>query len=1203
MTRVQPCLALAWLFAAAAPLRAQDDAAPLARAFVQAQAPASDDPDRVARDLVTAALQHPRSPIAGFLVAEAGRLVGSLQDPGALATLLSGSDEPRRHGLCAQELAILRWRLARAMGQAPGRFPTFGHARELLACGPFGDAGDAFVGVALAPELDFPTAGSELPGRFGKATCQVATGRGDNRAIDLATPPRWAQGCHYGRWCVIAEAEADGFLEIEHDGDQQVFVDGVEVLRLERWQRTASFRQFVGVRLPAGGHEVVVKAATNGRTWVAMRFVDAEGHALAGVRPHGTGALPPGARATRTEATFVTGETMLARLAAAAGASDELRIAAVLAALREGNGDRALDLAGPLRATPPAAGATALAWARVLRQLALPDERKKAEARKLEEGAIAGLPPDHHTARLAQAALQEEQDRREDALLLLAAHPAPGPETFARRCDLLRTLKFSGQLTATLRAWTVACPRDSRPWAQLATEAQATRATALLFELRQKSLALRPDQAALAQTTFRDALALRRFDDAAKLLDLAAPEFGDPLGLPRARLELELARARGDQAGIAVARERIAQHPAADGDVLRDLAAQWHADGNAASARAAVDEIGERGLGKPADAAFSQALGGSPPPIAELLACRHDGKALAAAFTAGERERGASTTLLVDQKIVVLAADGGATIETHQLRRINDQAGVEGFGEKLGLGRVDEVLLVRTLATDGSEAIPSRVDGDYSLQKLEPGAFVEWRYREHLATPNAGELAHEPFVFGSESEPTALAEFVVVLPTGRGELRTRGLGEPTRTDKLADGRTVATFARRDLPALPKEQFLPSLLDLLPVAEVGEDSQPWPELRNQRVQLGRRTRLVQDLRDAAMEAVGTATAPRAQAEAIWAYCQEQVEDGNADSALETLLRKKGSRFLLAVALLRAAGLQVVPFGCPAEATELGGGTSSLFADVAAVHLPGAALLLPDGTRLAMFVDTPRHWPLGQVPASRSRQKAVLAFDDRFEPWVLPASAGHAQGITVRGTATLRGKDLVLAATAELGDVPGFALAERFRQMKESIQKQAARQIAQQLFAGFRVEEARIDTPKGSPLRIVATVKRSGVQRNGDRHVVPLPLPQQKYVSTFGDRAERTMPWHLPTDLATDWSIEFDPGADLRLVQVPASVSLSFAPLQFDQRLTVQDGKVRCERTVHIGAATRPASVFGDWLRTLGAADRAEAATMELLDRAK
>jgi hypothetical protein len=564
----------------------------------------------------------------------------------------------------------------------------------------------------------------------------------------------------------------------------------------------------------------------------------------------------------------------------------------------------------------------------------------------------------------------------------------------------------------------------------------------------------------------------------------------------------------------------------------------------------------------------------------------------------------ATARSLLDQRIVVMQPDGSSVTEVHSLRRINDQAGVERFGEKLGLGGVGEVLLVRTLAADGIESIPSRIDGDYSLTRLQPGAFVEWRFRDHQSAPGDGELAMSPFHFGSEDEPCALAELIVVPPNGRGELRTRGLGEPTARTTLADGRTVLTFARRDLPAMPKEQFLPPLLELLPSAEIGEDSAPFSMLRNHRAQLGRRTRPVQPIVDAAAEAIAGAVSPRDQAFAIWSYCQERIEDGNADSALDTLLRKKGSRFLLAIALLRAAGLQVVPMACMSARPELGDGASSLFTDNEAVQVPGAMLLLADGTRLPMFVDTPRHWPLGAVPAQRGGTRAILIHDDRFEPTTLPPARGGAQRITVRGTATLRGKDLVLTANAELGDMPGYALVERFRQQKEAIQKQAARQIAQQIFAGFRVEDARLAAgDKGRPLTIEATLKRGGVQKNGDRFVVPLPLPQTKFATSYGDRAERTMPWRLPTDLDADWDITFDPGQDLRLAQAPPSVVCVCEPLHFDQRITLQDGQLRCQRTVRLVAATRPAVTFGDWLRTLGDADRAEAATLELLPRAR
>ena len=1204
-TILRACVAFGGALFAALSLPAQDDSVALARAFVAAQAPATDDPDQVAADLVAAGLAHARSPIAGFLVAEAGRYVGIIQDPQRLLTQLDGAASAKSHGLCLQETAILRWRLLRALGRDAGRFPVFGHAESMLACGPFGDPGDHYVGVAFAPELEFPAAGATFEGRGGEARCVVLSRRGDSRGVDLAQPPRWLAGCQYGRWRIQVAADTEGFLEIEHDGDFQVFVDGKEVLRLERWRRTTSFRQHQGLHLPAGGHEIVVKTATNGRSFVCLRVVDGEGHALAGVQTAADeGFTPAATAASATKATFVTGEAMLARLASAMDADATLRLAAVLAALREGNQDRALDLAAPLRATPPTDGTLALATARVLRLLPLPDELRKAEARKLEEAAFATLPPTHHAARLARAALAEEQDRREDALQILAEHAAPGPETHARRCDVLRNLKFFGELDAALHAFAAACPRDCRPPGQLAADRAGTRATAHLLELRQRSLALRKDQPGLAQAACRDAIALGRFDDAAKLLELAFPTVGDAPTVSRLRMQLDLAHARGDARTKSAVRQQLFEHAAIDAEVLHDLAAAYHQDGDAVASAACLERARELGGARHGDASWRLDRGGAAATIDALASLRRDGRMLALAFQAGEREQGSSTTVLLDQRIAVMQPDGSSVTEVHSLRRINDQAGVERFGEKLGLGGVGEVLLVRTLDAEGNESIPSRIDGDYSLTRLQPGAFVEWRYRDHQGAPGDGELAQSPFHFGAEDEPCVLAELVLVPPSGRGELRTRGLGEPVARTPLADGRTALTFTRSNLPAMPKEQFLPPMLELLPSAEIGEDSTPFPVLRNHRAQLGRRTRTVQPLLDAAAVAIAGTTTPREQAFAIWAFCQERIEDGNADGALETLLRKKGSRFLLAIAMMRAAGLQVVPMACTGMRPELGDGTASLFTDTEPVQLPGAMLLLPDGTRVPMFVDTPRHWPLGMVPAQRGGTRAILIHDDRFEPTTLPAATGGSQRMTVRGDATLRGKDLVLTATAELGDIPGYTLAERLRQQKEAVQKQAARQIAQQIFPGFRVESARfVGTDKGKPLAVEATLKGTGVQKNGDRFVVPLPLPPTKFATSYGDRAERTMPWRLPVDLDSDWDVTFDPGTELRLAKAPTSIVCECEPLHFDQRITLLDGRVRIQRTVRMHAATRPAVAFADWLRTLGDADRAEAATIELLPRAR
>ncbi len=1204
MSRRFAWLAALGLVLAAAP--AQTDVEALAAALVAAQAPAADDPDAIARDLLAAAARAARSPIAALLVAEAARSVGELQDPAARLRELAAFDGQRLHGLCAQELDGLRWRLQRAV-QPPATIPSWpvqGHAEELLAVGPFGDGGDSFAGVPFAPEFVFPELGTSLVGAGGPAVPRLVRRNTESRSIQLAPPGRRGNGCHYGRWRVVAADPTEGFLELEHDGDSQVFVDGAEVLRVERWRGGQGRRSRVGIALTAGGHEIVVKTANADRSRVALRLIDAEGAPLAGVQPHrGADEFVRGAAATRTAATFVTGEAILARLAAEAGASDAVRIAAVLAAVRDGNREQAIDLAMAVHEAPPQAPLAALAFARVLRLVDLPDELRKAWARALEERVVPGLLTGHHEARVAQAQLHEEQDQREQALRLLAAHPTPGPRTFARRAELLRQLRFRAELVPLFAAWAAACPGDARPFAQWAQELAQAGANREAAAMRARSLALRPDQPTLARTVAADRIAAGDPVDA-EALAAAWPAFGGDAPLGRLRLHREWAFARGDSATAGTLADAIAEHADATAAILLDLAGDHASAGDDARVRTCLERCEALGETTPAVRSWLATVRGDALPIDEMASFRRDGDAAIAAFTPGERERGASTTVLIDQTILAVAADGSWTAEGHSLRRINDQAGVEAFREQQGLGRFAELLSLRTRAADGTDWVPSRVDGDYALTRLQPGAFVEWRWREHGDAPGASPFATEPFFFGSEQEPIAVAEYVVVLPSGRGELRTRGLPAPTRTATLDDGRTVHVHTRTDVPSLGKERHLPPLLDLLPVLAVGEDTPLQPTLREHRVELGKRTTSTAALRDAAAAAIAGIEEPGARAHAIWTFCQSTIEDGPADDALQTLLRKKGNRFLLAVALWRAAGLEVLPMACQDARAELGGGASSLFADAEAGQVPGVLLVLPDGRRLPAFLDAPRHWPLGDIPAARAGTVATVLHDDRSEPFPLRGATGASQHLEIRGTATIRGKEVVLTMTARIGDVQGFQIAEQLRQQKANIRTMAARQIAQQMFPGWRVDAAALakDTP-GQPIALEATLRRSGVQPDGERFVLALPLPATRFAAAFGDRAERTQPWHLAIDLLADTHIEFDPGEELRLAALPTSVWLAEEPLVFRQDVQRDGERAVITRHVRLGAATRPAASFGDWLRALAAADRAEQQTLELVARSR
>jgi len=544
--------------------------------------------------------------------------------------------------------------------------------------------------------------------------------------------------------------------------------------------------------------------------------------------------------------------------------------------------------------------------------------------------------------------------------------------------------------------------------------------------------------------------------------------------------------------------------------------------------------------------------------------------------------------------------DGSVHTEVHTLRRVNDQQGVEAFAQGTGLGRVDELLLLRTIGTDGRDYVPSRIDDDYAMQRLEPGAFVEWRYRERSAAPGAETAGAGQFLFGSETEPMVVSELIVIRPKDapRGELRTRSLGEPTETIDLGDGRTATVFRRENVDALPRENFLPALQELVPVAEIGEDDAPFSRLRRIRVAIGARTKVTAPIAAQAAALANGVTGDRALVETIHAWCQTEIEDGPADNALDTLLRKKGNRFLLEVALLRAAKLDVVTLACAEQRPELTQSGDTLFLGQGPYDIPGALVSLANGERLHLFVDAPRHWPLGVVPAPRAGSRAIVLHDDRTETIVLPGNGDAVQTIRVRGAATVEGNELRIEATGEIGDLAGFGIAERLRELKENQQKVVARQIAQQIFAGFRVKSAQLGDPTpGKPLTIKASLTRA-VQAKGQGVVMPLPLSPINYVKNFGDRAERTLPYHFPGELLSDWQIEVDPGQDLRFVDCPAPVAIDLGPLSHELQCQRVGNRLRFVRLSRIAPATLPASRFGEWLRVLADGDRADQLSIEL-----
>ncbi|MEZ6037031.1 MAG: hypothetical protein R3F29_06095 [Planctomycetota bacterium] len=1179
-------------------LSAQSDTAAIAEAMVAARAPASDDPDSMAAALIEAAKAHPRSPVAWLLIEELTDRITEVQDVERLRALLPSSDDRQMHGLLAQKLAELDWYFRRwSDGEVEaGSPPGCGYAREGLAVGPFGDDGDHYVGVVLAPELSFPALGERLDGRYAPVTAHVLRAHWQSAFLE----PSRDSGKH-GAWFVrlrcAADEDVDGFFELDHEGAAQVFVDGREVLRVERYRRTGLRRQYVGLHLPRGAHEVVVKTCAENVDKFAARWLSADGWPMAAVRwlSHDDATPAAEAEASPSQAQFVVAGEVLAKAAERDDAAPVVQVAALLAAVRDGHQDLAIDLSHRLRAAPPQQPVVQLTLAQLLNDVGLPDELVKAEARRLVDAAVAALPEQHLSAVMARVRLLDQQDQREQALKLLAPMPA-GPVTFARRVEMARKLRFEAEVEPLLQQWAAAMPADIRPRWQLANLRQRASDGRGELQLWREIVGLRRGAGGAYQQAVRCAI---ENGEHAQALEWLEQMFGPVEGhdaCVRLNWRIYLARARGDEAAIDALLGELGAHPDAD-------AAQLVAVAGDLVERGRVDEAArciERALTLDPDRVdlreWLAQLGKAPGDDAEFAPFRRDGAAIAKAFVAGEREQRASTTVVLDHRIMIVHPDGSVSTEVHELRRINDQAGVEQFGSPQGLGRLEDVRLVRTIGADGEFYVPSRIDREYSMQRLQPGAFVEWQFRTHSAAPGPSAFSTGAFYFGSGSEPCAMSELVLVLPRSvRGALRARLIGAPQRDEVLDDGRRVLVYRLEDLGDLPEEAFLPSLIEILPTVEYGEDDVPYATLRGHEVGLLQRTHPTAPIREQAAALFAGVDDPRQRAEAAWRFCQEQIENGDSQNALDALVRKKGDRYLLAVALMRAGGLDVAALGCEAVREDLTEGRSALFLGTDAVDMPAAAVLV-DGGPIAMFPDTPRFWPLGRVPAHRAGTTAWLVDGDRLSTFQLPGTDSATRALTVRGRAVVEGKNLVLTVTAEIGDISGYHLAQQVRDLKENVKKLAARQIAQQVFEGFQVKSAKLLEGDG-PTRVEAVLQRAAVQPAGDGFLAQLPMAQNKLVQSYGDRAERVYPCRFTVDQLDDWEIEFDPG-ELQIARLPAPVAIRGGGMQFELRCRRAEHGIVISRQLRMSPTTIAAADFVPWLDALDAADRAEQATIEL-----
>ncbi len=428
----------------------------------------------------------------------------------------------------------------------------------------------------------------------------------------------------------------------------------------------------------------------------------------------------------------------------------------------------------------------------------------------------------------------------------------------------------------------------------------------------------------------------------------------------------------------------------------------------------------------------------------------------------------------------------------------------------------------------------------------------------------------------------------------------RNLPKPDAEEKLADGRRVLTFRRENVARLPQEAMTPPAEEFVATAAYGEDEPAWPAMRQLRLAMLARSRPTPPIRAFVEETCKDAANDLEKLRRLHAFCQAEIADGNASQATEVLLTRKGDRFLLLLALARAADLDVTPAACLPARRELATDAEPLFAQGNPAQMPAFVVRPREAGPVWVFADAPRFLPLGMIPGQRGGTDAWL-LGAMPQSTQLPAATTSPQDIDATGEGVLERDALLVKGRLKLDDVTGYGIADQIRRRTKDVRNVAARQLCTQLFDGWRVRNAKLAgmDPGGQPLLLDFEVQNAGLQKDGEgRWLLPVPLPHSKLRDSLGDREERKLPMRLAQDLAIHNRFVIDPGEDREFAALPQPLVVSFGPLEYHLTFLRDGRKVVVDRRLRVRPMTLPVSLYGEWLRVIGAIDRAEKQTLSL-----
>ncbi|MDP1922973.1 MAG: hypothetical protein Q8L14_42405 [Myxococcales bacterium] len=477
------------------------------------------------------------------------------------------------------------------------------------------------------------------------------------------------------------------------------------------------------------------------------------------------------------------------------------------------------------------------------------------------------------------------------------------------------------------------------------------------------------------------------------------------------------------------------------------------------------------------------------------------------AYEAAPGSEEANAAFLLDAAAIEAFSDGTQVDRIHIIQKALDQAGVQEVAEvQLPPGAV--VLKLRTLKIDGTTLEPENIEGKdaVSLPGVQVGDLVEYEYL--LAHPTRGPgqpgFTASSFYFQVARQPNNWSTYTVIAPKGAGmTVDSHNLGEVGAVKTEGDREVFFHEEKRVPPYIPEPMGPPSGNEWLPFVSVGAGQRGNEGvMRAYADAFIDRGVVTHEVEAFAKASAGQATGLDA-VKAVYAAVMKKLSGGDAGlgmSAAASVGQDRGSRSWLMVSSLVALGFDarlVAVRGFTADPAPYVFPNESLFPYVC------IRVLLPDGQ--AVWLDAlVRFAPFGELPefALGEREAYLLPMPGRPLEKVTTPKHSERPSKVVTLTAALD-EDGVLKGSGD-ETYQGFEaaqLAEALEQLSPDQRKQALEQALSRMFGGADLESVDVDIRREEVVEVKVkyqfTASRFG-RREGASTLVMGPL---------------TFPWNL------------------------------------------------------------------------------------------